>query len=275
MSDFDQRFRDSLGSAVTPSVDPYSTLSSMSGRLGVAKKRRQAFRGAGGGLVMAVLIVGGVMFAQPDQTSRVSTVTGPADSGAISSTTGLAPTTSTVTTAPDGQEPVSADGRSAPDSTTPVDASGNDQGGPTSTSSAGPTVTTNGAPSTTVEPSENGSTSTSTPATTTSTPTAPTTVTSTSTTTAPGSSQTRASICGSVTVAPNGSGVSLVAAVANSGFSTDIEDSGPETVEVGFESSQQSCEIKARLIGGAIVFEVELDDDDDDDDDGDDDDESG
>lgn len=78
---------------------------------------------------------------------------------------------------------------------------------------------------------------------------------------------------GTVVVRWTSSWVEFVSATPDDGFDVDVEDGGPEHVEVEFEGSGVVSRYVAEVSGGSLVVEVHVDDDEDggDGDDGDDD----
>ena len=157
--------------------------------------------------------------------------------------TAMIPTTSTtVALAPEPSPP-----------TTVVESSSTTTSPPAATS----TTTTTAAPvTTTTAPSE--------PAPTTTTTTAPTT-----TTTAPPASDIRSYdlLGGVVTVEIGTSTVQLAGASPKSGFSMEVEHSGPKNVEVEFKSESHESKFSGEFKDGSFNPEIEESDGDHDDDD--------
>ncbi|MBI2169012.1 MAG: hypothetical protein HYU28_05870 [Actinobacteria bacterium] len=122
--------------------------------------------------------------------------------------------------------------------------------------SAGPASTTP-----TTKPSATpGSTTTTTPSSSTSSSSTTTTTTGAATNT----TETRSGVGGSVTVRFScGSTAELVSASPNPGYTTDIEHSGPQEVDVKFEKTDGEGEtrIRAKCENGRPDWRVEEDDD--------------
>ena len=98
--------------------------------------------------------------------------------------------------------------------------------------------------------------------TTTTGPPAPTTTTTTTpptTTTQPPTTGIRSFdlVGGSVTVEVGGNTVRLAGASPKSGFSMDVENSGPEKVEVDFKSEHHESHFSARFENGVFVPKIE------------------
>ncbi len=174
--------------------------------------------------------------AEPTGTATTSTTTPPP--------TTQAPTT----TAPEAATPITAEPQPTPE---PPAQPTPDQ--PTSTSSPATTASSIPAP-------------TSPPNTTTPAPTVPssstTSSTAPSTTGAPASGQQAIqSNCGSITVSWIGETISLIATQPVAGFSTEIENDGPEEVRVNFDDGDAECEIEAEIEAGTLRIDVKNDGD--------------
>lgn len=105
-----------------------------------------------------------------------------------------------------------------------------------------------------------GEPSTTLPATTTSTNAATTTgaAPATTTTTASGvQTAYRTTPGGTVGVSVSGSSVSFLSAQPASGFSADVEDTGPEKVEVEFDGESAEYTVRASVVDGSLVWTVE------------------
>ena len=128
---------------------------------------------------------------------------------------------------------------------------------PTSTTS---TTTTIAAPTTTVP--DVSTTTTRPPApTTTTTTTTPTTTTTAppTTTTSPPSTEIRSYglVGGSVTVEVGASTVRLAGASPKAGFSVEVENAGPEKVEVEFKSDDHESQFSGEFKDGVFVTKIE------------------
>lgn len=152
----------------------------------------------------------------------------------------IGPTTST--TLPRQATPVST-------METPND---NDNDGTTSVSSAPvtqPAPPTTSPTPTTDPPSSPASTTPATtvrPATTMPATTAPT----------PSGQRTIQSNCGSINISFSGSSITLTDNQPAAGFASDIKNSGPEKVEVGFSDGTDECEIKAWVESGQLRTDI-------------------
>ena len=124
-------------------------------------------------------------------------------------------------------------------------------------------TTTTIASSTTTVPS-GSTTTTGPPEPTTTTTTPPTTTT---TTTSPPATEIRSYdlVGGSVTVEVGGDSVRLAGASPKAGYSMDVENSGPEKVEVEFKSEHHESHFSGRFEDGVFVPEIEEKDRDEDD----------
>ena len=261
MTDFDQRFRDMVQPVVVHEIDAHAALSAMGGRFAAARRRRRAAGAVGGSAVLA-LIVTGLMLAPGRQVRDVTTAIGPASgSGSESSVDAVGKATSGNPQLPGdniaGQGP-SESGITIDDLTTiTVPAVG------TASSPNDDPTTTRG----TLEPATAGTSDSTTQPVVTAEPqppkpgdglSGPPDQTST-TTTVPGnpSTATKTSSCGSISVRASGGGVTLISANALPGFSTRTKNDGSETVRVEFENDYVKCELKAKLVDGSIVFDIE------------------
>lgn len=143
------------------------------------------------------------------------------------------------------------------------------------------TTTTSG-PDTTMPPAETTSTTVAVPAETTTTTAAPppattttappatttttTTAPPTTTTTVPVSYSTHDLIGGTVVLAFGNGQVNLVSATPRPGFSVEAEHTGPDEVEVKFESNDHKSELEAYVRDGELRVETEEEPHDEDDD---------
>lgn len=92
---------------------------------------------------------------------------------------------------------------------------------------------------------------------------APTTTVATSTTVAASSSRTFDTVAGSVQVIVDRNGVHFGGAFPNPGWRVELEDAGPESVEVHFERNEEEGDVEftARLEDGELLTQIDLDDD--------------
>ncbi len=97
---------------------------------------------------------------------------------------------------------------------------------------------------TSIDPSNSSGTSTS-------------TVPDTDTTTAPATQHSIQASGGTVVVSVSGDTVLLVSAVPTTGYSVDVRDAGPSTVEVRFESGDAESRVKVRVDKGQLRKSVE------------------
>jgi hypothetical protein len=148
--------------------------------------------------------------------------------------TAMIPTTTVTTLGPAGPSDPAADVGSAPTTTAPT--------------TTAPTTTTT--PTTTLP---DVSATTTTTAATTTTTAAPTTTT----TPPPTEIRSYELIGGSVTVEVGNGTVGLAGASPKAGFSMDVENSGPEKVEVEFESDHHESSFSARFRDGVFTPEIE------------------
>lgn len=127
---------------------------------------------------------------------------------------------------------------------------------PTTSLNSGPAPTESTRPSS--NPTSTGAPSTVTTTATTSRSTSTTTAGQTTSTTTAGQITLIPSIGGSVTVRHSGDQVILVAASPALGFEVEIENGGPDEVEVDFEQTIGSLkiDIRARVKDGQLVTEV-------------------
>ncbi|MDJ0499193.1 MAG: hypothetical protein QNJ89_15270 [Acidimicrobiia bacterium] len=114
------------------------------------------------------------------------------------------------------------------------------------------TVTAPSESTTTTPPAPPPTTTTAAPPTTTTTTTPPTT-----TTTAPISYSTHDLIGGTVVLASGNGQVNLVSATPRPGFSVEAEHTGPDEVEVKFESNDHKSELEAYFRDGELRVETE------------------
>ncbi len=133
-----------------------------------------------------------------------------------------------------------------------------------SSTTSTPPTTDSAAPSTTTTTTRTTTTTTVPPgpATTTSTTVPP--GPATTTTVPPGPAITTYTLIGGqVTISALEPEVGLVAAVPSAGFSAEIEESGPEEVEIDFKSSDHKSSFQARWKDGELDVKIdeELDDD--------------
>jgi hypothetical protein len=68
--------------------------------------------------------------------------------------------------------------------------------------------------------------------------------------------ESRSSIGGSIKVRLSGGRLSLVSSSAAAGFSREVKSSGPSEIDVEFRSDSSRARIRARIVNGAISFEV-------------------
>ena len=137
---------------------------------------------------------------------------------------------------------------------------------PVSTTEIGSAPATTVAPTTTTPAASTTSTSTTIvpdAGTTTTKPPTPTTTTTTppptTTTTTPSSTEIRSYdlIGGSVTVEVGSNTARLAGASPKAGFTMDVENSGPEEVEVEFKSDQHESQFSGRFEDGVFVPKIE------------------
>lgn len=133
----------------------------------------------------------------------------------------------------------------------------------TTTTEAGLTPSTTESPTTTTSTTTTIAVSTTTvpeASTTTTQPPAPTTTaTPPTTTTAPPSTEIRSYdlVGGSVTVEVGSNTVGLAGASPKAGFSMEVENSGPEKVEVEFKSEDHKSHFSAKFEDGVFVPKIE------------------
>ena len=65
---------------------------------------------------------------------------------------------------------------------------------------------------------------------------------------------------GTVTVQCTGSAIALQAATPASGYSAEVDESGPEHVEVELESDDSEATVEAACVNGQPHFEADEDD---------------
>jgi hypothetical protein len=71
-----------------------------------------------------------------------------------------------------------------------------------------------------------------------------------------------------VGVAVSGSSVTLVSATPVAPYDVDVEDDGPEKIDVEFESETHDYRVRAEVDGGELIWQVTESSDGDDDGDG-------
>jgi len=132
----------------------------------------------------------------------------------------------------------------------------------TTTTKPGLTPSTTGPPTTTTSTTTTIAASTTTVpevSTTTTQPPAPTTTAPPPTTTVPPSTEIRSYdlVGGSVTVEVGSNAVRLAGASPKAGFSMDVENSGPEKVEVEFKSEDHESQFSGEFKDGVFVPKIE------------------
>ena len=70
--------------------------------------------------------------------------------------------------------------------------------------------------------------------------------------------------CGFVTIDITNTEITLISVDPFEGFERDVKNSGPETVEVSFESSRDHCELKAEIRDGELWTDIDDDEHEDD-----------
>lgn len=209
--DFDDQMREEFHTAF-PAIDsPPGALQDLRPDLNKARRQRRLASGLSALVALALVGVGvtAVVRSMPDNSDTdIGTVTPPPEEA--TTTTGSTSSTSpeTTTTVREADAP------------------------PTSS----PATVTGAVPTTAATPP-------------TPTSTAPPTSTpdnSTTSTTAPSAEErTFSSDCGSVLVSINGSQVTLISVHENPGFTPEIKNAGPESVEVSFTGPDSECEVHA------------------------------
>ena len=127
----------------------------------------------------------------------------------------------------------------------------------TTTTTTLPSTTTTTATEGTTPPTTSQTTTTSTTAPqSTTTTTAPVALTTTTTVTSPAVT-TYQLIGGQVTISALQPNVTLVGAVPTAGFSAEVDESGPEEVEVDFESSGHKSSFRARWEDGSLDIDID------------------
>ena len=133
---------------------------------------------------------------------------------------------------------------------------------PTTTTKAGLTPSTSEPPTTTTSTTTIAVSTTTVPnvsTTTTQPPTPTTTTTPPTTSTAPPSTEIRSYdlVGGSVTVEVGSNTVHLAGASPKAGFSMEVENSGPEKVEVEFKNDDHESKFSGRFEDGTFVPKIE------------------
>ncbi len=279
MSHDDELLRSQLRNRGRDTDDAHTALVALRPAMKRARLRRRA---AIGSAAVAVLGFGGIgtvaairaanpaetvqttssldgQLPRPTDPVAATTAEAPWSSGpVVTSTPGTVSRSSSPTTVAAGAPPtttpanVPATGTASPTTNT-VDERPATTAGPTTTSAA----TTTSAPAPSSVPT---STSPPTPQPTTTAPAA-TPTTTTPTTTAASGTQTITSTCGTVNVSYTATTVRLTATAPKPGFVVDIKESGPDKIEVGFENGIDECEVKARMVSGSLIVDVDNHDD--------------
>ena len=256
MSDpLDEAIARRMRSEVPLQAESSAALGELRGPMLRARRRRAAAVNPGRAAVALLVVSAGVFGVASLDDSEPGVV-------AAGSTTSTA-------AAPAGAAPITDDGEvQAPDSSTepPATAAGSEPGS-TALTSIGPASTS--AAATSAAPTSDGPTSTSptsnppTSAVVTSDAPASTAPTSTSSTSPDPSTSTTTlvastgvetinTVCGSIRVSWTGDTVALDQVSAADGFDHDVKSSGPEDVEVKFDGESGRCEVKAKIVAGAL-----------------------
>ena len=232
--DFDDHLRSRLFDAVGPSADADSVLDDL--RPALTRARRAAWLRTGAAGLVLVLGTSGaaaaVLTTVDDGPESVVVATAPAmTTGSITSPMSE-PTTTTAETSVMSSPPPST-------ATSSASTVGTTSSRPTETThDADPTTTSN-----TADPTTTTSSASSAP--------------SEPTTTERPSTSSIESVCGSIVVSVVGEVIELVRSLADDGYEIDEKSSGPESVEVSFESSTNHCEIKAEVRDGELWTDVD------------------